>query len=326
MTSARRELARWELLRALGAVAGDPAGASAVCGALGLTAPGNAEHTEVFLLNCPPYAAVYLGADGALGGDAADRVAGFWRAIGVTPPAEPDHLAALLSLYAGLGEACSGARTEAVRRALTRTRHVLFWEHLWSWVPAYLAAVATFPALAAWAALTRRAVLAERAVPAERAERAGHPSAAGAPGVRLPLALRAAPAPLSPGLAPGDLPAALTTPVRSGLILTRRALAGGAEAAGAGHRIGERRFTLRAMLDQEPAGTLRWLGGEAARWADTHAAPARNRAAGPGAAGPGSDAVQDWWAERARRTEAVLRAAAAAAIDGLVSLGRPSAR
>ena len=127
--------ARWELLRALGAVAGDPAGASVVCGALGLTAPGKAEHTEVFLLNCPPYAAICLGADGALGGDAADRVAGFWRAIGVAPPAEPDHLSALLSLYASLGEACSGARTEAARRALTRTRHALFWEHLWPWVP-----------------------------------------------------------------------------------------------------------------------------------------------------------------------------------------------
>ena len=66
--------ARWELLRALGAVAGDPADVAAAYGALGLPAPGNAEHTEVFVLNCPPYAAIYLGADGALGGDAADRV------------------------------------------------------------------------------------------------------------------------------------------------------------------------------------------------------------------------------------------------------------
>ena len=297
--------ARWELLRALGAVAGDPADVAAAYGALGLPAPGNAEHTEVFVLNCPPYAAIYLGADGALGGDAADRVAGFWRAIGVAPPAEPDHLAALLSLYASLGEACSGARTEAVRHALTRARHALFWEHLWPWLPAYLAAVEAFPALAAWAALTRRAVLAERA---------GHPGHPGGPGgpdgpdARLPLALRAAPAPLSPDCAPGDLPVALTTPTRSGLILTRRALAAGAEAAGAGRRIGERRFTLRAMLDQEPAGTLRWLGAEAARWADTHAVLARNRAAGPA-----GDAVQDWWARRARRTAAVLCAAAAAA-------------
>ncbi len=294
--------ARWELLRALGAVAGDPADARAACGALGLPAPGNAEHTEVFVLNCLPYEAVYLGADGALGGDAADRVAGFWRAIGVAPPAEPDHLAALLSLYASLGEACSGARTETVRCALSRASQALFWEHLWPWLPAYLEAVSAFPALAAWAALTRRALLAERTA---------YPGAPGAPGALVPLALRAAPAPLSPDCAPGDLPVALTTPVRSGLIITRRALAAGAAAAGAGHRIGERRFTLRAMLQQEPAGTLRWLGAEAARWADAHAAVATGRAARPA-----RDAVQDWWARRARHTAAVLRAAADVAPDG----------
>ena len=56
-----------------------------------------------------------------------------------------------------------------------------------------------------------------------------------------------------------DLLDLLTCPVRCGLILTRRGLAGGAAAAGAGHRIGERRFTLRALLDQAPAETLGWL-------------------------------------------------------------------
>jgi len=286
--------ARWELFRALGAVADNPADARAACGALGLPAPGTAEHTEAFVLNCPPYAAVYLSAEGGLGGDAADRAAGFWRAIGVPPPTEPDHLTTLLSLYASLGQAADGARAAATAGALTRARHALFWEHLWPWLPAYLEAVTSLrvPSLAAWASLARQAVLAERAA---------HP------GGRLPLALRAAPPPLSPGCAPGDLPGALTTPARSGLILTRRCLAAGAEAASAGHRIGERRFTLHAMLEQEPGGTLRWLAGEAGRWASRHAASAQE---GTEAV---PDAVQDWWARRARRTVRVLRAAAAAA-------------
>ena len=290
--------ARWELFRALGAVAGHPADARAACGALGLPAPGTAEHTEAFVLNCPPYAAVYLGAEGGLGGDATDRVAGFWRAIGVPPPAEPDHLTALLSLYASLGEAAAETRTEATGGALTRARHALFWEHLWPWLPAYLEAVTSLrvPSLAAWAGLARQAVLAERAA---------HP------GGWFPLALRAAPPPLSSGCPPGDLPGGLTTPVRSGLILTRRCLAAGAEAARAGHRIGERRFTLRAMLEQEPGGTLRWLDGEAGHWASRHAASAREGAAGQAV----PDAVQDWWARRARRTGRVLGAAAAAAAD-----------
>ncbi len=129
---------RWELLRALGAVADSPDAARAVAGPLGLDPVGAAEHTEAFVLNCPPYASVYLGQEGALGGEGADRVAGFWRAIAVPPPAEPDHLAALLALYAALGEAAGQARQPATVQALTRSRQSLFAEHLWPWLPAYL--------------------------------------------------------------------------------------------------------------------------------------------------------------------------------------------
>ena len=84
----------WELLRALGAVATDPACATA----LDLPPCGTAEHSEVFAFNCPPYASAYLGDDSA-------RLAAFWTAIGLDVPAEPDHLSTLLDLYARLGEA-----------------------------------------------------------------------------------------------------------------------------------------------------------------------------------------------------------------------------
>ena len=280
---------RWELFRALGAVAGDPADARTACAVLGWTGPGNAEHTEVFVLNCPPYASVYLGAEGGLGGDAADRAAGFWRAIGLAPPAEPDHLAALFGLYASLGEAAGDVRAATTADALTRARHALFWEHLWSWLPSYLDAITDLgaPGLAPWARLARRALLAERG---------GHP------GGWLPLALRAAP---EPGPAADGLDAmldVLTCPVRSGFILTRRSLAAGAKAAGAGHRIGERRFTLRALLEQDPAGTVSWLADEATRWSR------RYTAAPPGPdGGPRSpDIVRAWWARRAGHTARIL--------------------
>jgi Nitrate reductase delta subunit len=279
---------RHELLRALAAVADSPAGAASACPALGLADPGAAGHTDAFVLNCPPYAAVYLGEAGGLGGEGADRVAGFWRAIGLTPPAEPDHLAALLSLYAGLGESAEQASRPAIAAALARTRHALFHEHLWPWLPAYLDAVADLgiPPLTAWAGLTMRAVRAERTALAAQA--------AGLAASPLPLALRSAPPPVAAGSELGDLLTALTSPARSGFILTRRRLAAGAEAAGVGYRIGERRFTLRAMLDQAPAETLGWLAGEADRWQRRHAA----RAAG--------DPVHDWWAQRARRTARAL--------------------
>ena len=90
--------------------------------ALGLDPVSDAEHTDAFVLNCPPYASIYLGPQGAIGGEGADRVAGFWRAIGITPPAEPDHLAALLGLYARLGEAAAGARRPATAAALAQSR------------------------------------------------------------------------------------------------------------------------------------------------------------------------------------------------------------
>lgn len=279
---------RAELFRALGAVAGEPADARTACAALGLPVPGNAEHTEVFVLNCPPYASVYLGAEGSLGGEAADRAAGFWRAIGMAPPVEPDHLTALLSLYARLGEAAAADTVSpATAGALARARQALFWEHLWPWLPGYLDAVDDLgtPALSPWARLARRALAAERG---------GHP------GGRLPLALRAAPVLWSPVTEPGgtgDLLDMLTTPVRSGFVLTRRRLAVAADTAGAGHRIGERRFTLRALLDQVPAETRKWLSAEAARWSARHEDH-----------GPGGDIVQAWWAGRAARTSQILRA------------------
>lgn len=295
---------RWELFRALGAAAGHPADARTAGAALGWAGPDNAEHTEVFVLNCPPYASVYLGAEGGLGGDAADRAAGFWRAIGLTPPAEPDHLAALLGLYAALGEAAGDARTAATADALTRARQALFWEHLWPWLPGYLDAVADLGSggLTSWARLAGRALLAERDA---------HP------GGWLPLALRAAPEPDPAADGLDALLSVLTTPIRSGFILTRRRLAAGATTAGAGHRIGERRFTLRALLEQAPADTVSWLADEAARWSRRHAA----RAAGPGAAGPGGgtrpggDIVQAWWARRADHTARILAMTAAGTED-----------
>ena len=306
--------ARWELLRALGAVADTPAAARAAGQPLGLPVVSDAEHTTVFVLNCPPYAAVYLGPDGALGGEGADRVAGFWRALGITPPAEPDHLAALLGLYAQLGEAADGATRPATAYALARSRAVLLAEHLWPWLPGYLDAAAALdaPALAAWARLAQRALAAEYAECATGYARsdvtgsdvtgpgATGPGASGpAPEARLPLALRAAPAGLTAEGRIGDLTAALTTPVRSGMILTRHRLAAGAGQAAVGHRIGERRFTLRAMLEQDPAATLGWLAGEARRWQARHASR-------PGA-------TSRWWAARAGQTAALLASSASLA-------------
>ena len=261
---------------------------------LGLPAPTAAEHTGVFVLSAPPHAAIYLGEAGQLGGEALDRVAGFWRAIGLRPPPDADHLGALLMLYAELADAQAAAHRETTRDRLRHAREALLFEHLWSWAPGYLTAVTRLgvPSLAAWARLTGSALGAE-------ARRAAPPAA-------LPLALRTAPAPVS--FAPvssarvssaerGQLLEALLAPVRSGVLLTSADLRAAAAAAGLGYRVGERRYALRALLDQDAAATVAWLGGHASQWAARHAA--QQPVAGPD--------PRRWWARRAARTARTLR-------------------
>jgi TorA maturation chaperone TorD len=273
-------------------MADSPQAARAAGRALHLPAVSDAEHTDVFVLNLPPYAAVYLGPDGALGGEGADRVAGFWRVMGLRPPAEPDHLAALLGLQASLGDAKLAAQRPATLAALSTAQATLFWEHLHSWLPAYLDAVTdlSVPALSGWAGLLRRVIT------AEAARLPGCPA--------LPAALRTAPAGPSLDMDLRQLADVLTIPVRSGVIITRHRLAVGASRAGVGHRIGERRFTLRAMFEQDPSATQAWLAAEASRWQHRH----RGRGA--------ADEAARWWAERAGRSGQVLRARIAAARSG----------
>jgi hypothetical protein len=278
--------ARPELLRALGSVAASPPPyCLPVLASLGLPAPTAAEHTAVFVLSAPPHAAIYLGEQGQLGGEALDRVAGFWRTIGLQPPPDADHLGTLLMLYAELADAQQTAHREATRDRLRHTREALLFEHLWSWAPGYLTAVAGLdsPSLAAWARLTRSALGAE-------ARRAAPPAA-------LPLALRTAPAPVSAAPEPGPLLDALLAPARSGIPLTGTDLREAAVTAGVGYRVGERRFALRAMLDQDAAATLAWLGGHASRWAERHAA--QQPIAGPD--------PRHWWARRAAHTDRTLQ-------------------
>ena len=284
---------RWDLLRALGAIASTPPPLShPVAAGLGLPQPDAAEHTGVFVLSAPPHAAIYLGAEGRLGGEGLDRVAGFWRALGLSPPPDADNLGALLALYAELGDAETAARSERASTQVRRAREALLWEHLWSWAPGYLTTVARLEtaSLGPWARLTLRAL-------AREAGLAASPAA-------LPLALRSAPPALratgtgSPGaLGRQDLLDALLAPVRSGVVITSADLRQAATAAGVGYRPGERRYTLAAMLDQDSPATAGWLRAFARRWARWHARQRPVAAPDP----------RRWWAGRASGTAAVLR-------------------
>lgn len=269
-----------ELLRALAAVIDRP---DRVPGDLLelLELPGRpdpAAHTHVFTFELPPYASVHLGEEGMLGGEARDRVAGFFRALSATPPAEPDHLVVLLHAAADLADAEAAAADADVVAWHRRARAALLREHLLPWAPAYLAAVADVAVepYRSWARLAQQVLR--------------HQTGELGAGDDLPAHLAGA-APLADPRADAgeDVAGVLLAPVRTGMVVTRSMLARAADELGLGLRIGERRYVLANLLDQAPSAVLAWLarhaasssrrhGGELA-WSGPSAAFWRDRAA-----------------------------------------------
>jgi len=277
-----------ELFRALAVLVEPPdrPGARRVAEALGLGVPPETSvYTEVFVFQLYPYASVYLGAEGMLGGEARDRVAGFLSALGQTPPPEPDHLALMLGTYAWLAESEGASADARLRDSLRGARHAFLWEHLLSWLPVYLDKLERVapPFYRGWAETLRAALDAE-------AQGSNAPAA-------LPLHLREAGALADPRESSADeFMRTLLAPARSGMILLRDDIARAARRLGAGVRAGERRFGLRSLMGQDADGTLSWLAEEADAWEALHL---RRRAAhGP---------VAEWWAARAAATATLLR-------------------
>lgn len=285
-----------EVLRALGSLIEAPAPQHArIAAALGLPeVPGPAVYGKVVEFQRYPYASVYLGPEGMMGGDARDRIAGFRRALGVegdaADPAAHDHLASLLALLASL-ERWRGEEPRPARAALLEEARVtLFWEHVASWANPYLA---TFegcgaPFHAAWASLLGVAL-------DEVAARMALPD-------YLPRALREAPALADPREEGGAaFIASLLAPVRSGVILLRDDLERLGAQTGMACRAGERRYVLGAFLAQDPGAALDWLSRHA-----------RERARTVAATGP--PPIARWWAGRATESGALL-AGLAAGVD-----------
>jgi hypothetical protein len=274
-----------ELPRALAVLAEPPTPETArIAGLLGLEGPLRASSfTDLFVLQLHPYASLYVGAEGALGGEARDRVAGFWRALHLDPPSEPDHLAALLGLYASLGDREHDAASDRERAAWRHARGALLWEHLWCWLGPYLRKVdqvADGP-YAAWGRLLHGALSAA-------AQETPAPP-------RVPLHLRLAPPLPAADAESRDWIDALLAPVRSGVILTRWDLARAARDLGVGLRAGGRRFGLEGLFQQDPGGTATWLATEALAAADAHARDAERLGV-----------IAEFWASRARQTADAL--------------------
>lgn len=253
--------------------------------------PTASDYSDLFLFQLYPYASVHLGPEGMMGGEARSRVAGFWRALGYEPPAEPDHLAALLGLYATLAEreretgapSVAGGGPEerstgdaalrdpaAERRLLAESRGALLHEHLAPWVFGFLGRVRELSrgVYGAWAGLLEKVLREEIELTVQLAETSPDGRHAGPD---RPLHLREAPPlpdPRHEGAA--DFVAGLLAPVRSGVLITRADLAKIASACDVGLRAGERRYALEHLLAQDGAKVLKALAGEARRQGGLH--------------------------------------------------------
>jgi len=283
-----------ELVRALAALAEPPVPEHLpLIEALELEGvPTRSDYARVFLFNLYPYASVYVGSEGQMGGAARGRVAGFWSALGLPVPAEPDHLSALLSLWASLAEraAESQAADPARARLLAQAADACLTEHLAPWVFAFLHAVKAcdVPFYVTWASLAEAVIEGALA----RVLASGGPSG-------LPVHLHEAAEPLPDSPASGEEAFdALLAPVRSGMIVTREDLTKVARGLGLGMRVAERRYVLSGLLSQDPSGTLEGLAAHADAWRGAM----RDQ---PWAL------VGEFWAGRAKHTATVLRSIAA---------------
>ncbi len=297
-----------ELFRALGSLIEVPAPEHRrIAEALGLpSVPDPSVHGAVVASQRYPYASVYLGAEGMMGGEARDRIAGFRRALGIgdgqagggpgdaavtgddpgpgrsAGVAESDHLAALLALLCALDRWQRDESDPARAALMAEARVTLVWEHIVSWTGPYLASFERCgsPFHEAWAALLSEALArleAETPFPDY-----------------LPAAFRTAPALADPRDEGGAaFLATLLAPVRSGVILLRDDLVRLGEEAGLACRAGERRYVLGSFLAQDPGAALQWLAGHAREWS--------GRMVGRGPA-----PVARWWADRAAESAVLL--------------------
>lgn len=281
-----------ELLRALGSLIEPPSrGHARIAEVLGLPRPpAPPVHGTVVAFQRYPYASVYLGPEGMMGGEARDRVAGFRRAMGLEAEAEEDHLTSLLALLVALDGWQREERTEARRVLLDQARVTLVWEHMASWLGLYLA---SFEGCGddfyeAWATLlgeTLDEVTGEVELPRY-----------------LPAALRAAPGLADPRREGGAaFVSSLLAPVRSGVVVLRDDLVRLGDEVGLACRAGERRYVLRSFFAQDPAGTLRWLASHARGWSER-------------VAGRGPEPIARWWAARAGESARLLAGLAREAV------------
>jgi len=209
---------------------------------LGVQGVSASDLYQLFVKELPPFASIYLSSDGNIGGRSRSVIAGFYSALGIPTPSDPDHLAPLLRLLseilnkeAELAGAGSNPEDGSRLASVSRARSVLVNDHLATWLPAYLLRaeeVAPRPLLG-WVscALDLFSVLVGEChyvAPGPQANDDGL---------------------VVPGSS-AELISWITTPGRSGIMLTHWDIANLAQQLGLALRVGRKRFVLEELWTQ----------------------------------------------------------------------------
>ncbi len=234
-----------EIAAALAEVAEASSLGEELSAALGVVGVTPADLYQLFVKELPPFASIYLSSEGNIGGESRSVIAGFYSALGIPTPSDPDHLASLLRLLSGIlsKEAeLSSAGWDAVDQgrlaSVSRARSVLVNDHLATWLPAYLLRakeVAPRP-LMGWVlcALDLISVMVGECQDAPPVPQEPYGN-------------------YVPPNSSEELISWITTPSRSGIIVTHWDISNIAESLGLALRIGRKRFVLEELWGQ--AGT-----------------------------------------------------------------------
>ena len=206
--------------------------------------------------SAPPHGAIHLGPEGKLGGEGLDRDRRFLARTGPagTGGRRPPRSAAHVVRRARRSRART-RRTSAAGRSCTGRGPRCSTSTSGAGPPGYLLAVTELgiASVAAWARLTEQALLREYARTRARRDAAAGSANGPAPMDMPPTLSTRRSTHWSPRSAP-----AWFSPTETSPSCARR--------VGVGLRRGERRYALRAMVEQDAPGTLGWLGAHARWW------------------------------------------------------------